>query len=129
MSNGQWAKTDTEIASTFAQHLSDVFTPFTKSYSTPTSEDELVSNAVTPPPLFPAIAKVTKKEVQKVIKSFKLNKAPGLDLITAKILKELPPKGISFITAIFNTIFRIQHFPILWKIAQVILMPKPGKIL
>jgi hypothetical protein len=34
------------------------------------------------------------KEIKEVIKSLRLKKAPGLDQVTPKMLKELPQKGI-----------------------------------
>jgi hypothetical protein len=34
------------------------------------------------------------KEIKEVIKSLALKKAPGLDQVTPKMLKELPQKGI-----------------------------------
>jgi hypothetical protein len=54
-------------------------------------------------------------------------KAPGYDLITEKILKELPKKGLQAITQTFNAIFRLEYFPRHWQIGQVIMIPKPGK--
>jgi len=43
------------------------------------------------------IRKFTKNEVIQAIKKLNLRKAPGYDLITAKILKELK-EGISYLT-------------------------------
>jgi hypothetical protein len=48
-------------------------------------------------------------------------------LITGKILKELPETGFRYITQIFNAILHTGYFPDQWKVAQVILIPKPGK--
>ena len=52
----------------------------------------------------------------------KNNKAAGIDLINGKILKNLPPKAIRLLT-----ILRIQYFPKPWKLAQIKMLPKPGK--
>ena len=49
------------------------------------------------------------------------------DLITDKILNELPHVAIKFITQLMNAILRLGHFLDQWKIAQIILIPKPGK--
>lgn len=54
-------------------------------------------------------------------------KAPGYDLITGKILKELPDKALRLITIIYNAVLRLNYYPAQWKTAQVILLPKPGK--
>lgn len=66
------------------------------------------------------IAKTIKEEID-------IKKAPGFDLITGKVLQELSPKCLKLITCIFNAVFRINYFPATWKIAQIIMIPKPGK--
>lgn len=42
-------------------------------------------------------------------------------------MKNLPPKAIRQSTIIVNAIIRIQYFPKAWKLAQIIMIPKPGK--
>ena len=69
------------------------------------------------------------KEVEKEIKLLNNKKAPGFDLVTAQMLKELPPKGIMKLTHIFNAAIRLQHIPKSWKKAEIITIPKPGKSL
>uniref|UniRef100_A0A0A9YN50 Putative RNA-directed DNA polymerase from transposon BS n=1 Tax=Lygus hesperus TaxID=30085 RepID=A0A0A9YN50_LYGHE len=54
-------------------------------------------------------------------------KAPGYDLITGKILKELPEKGLKKLLHIINASFRLHHVPLQWKVAEVIMIAKPGK--
>jgi len=53
--------------------------------------------------------------------------APGFDLITAQFLKKLPREAIVLLTFIYNTMLRLAYFPVLWKFAQLIMIPKPGK--
>ena len=52
-------------------------------------------------------------------------KSPVYDLISTKMLLELPLIAIIFIRNLFNVIMRLHYFP--WKIAQIIAIPKPGK--
>jgi hypothetical protein len=54
-------------------------------------------------------------------------KSPGYDLIAGKILQELPVVGIQYLTQIFNTVMLTGHFPAEWKLAQILLILKPGK--
>lgn len=54
-------------------------------------------------------------------------KAPGFDEISPRILKELPKKTIILLTLIYNTILRLESFPMQWKKVQVIMLLKPGK--
>ena len=65
----------------------------------------------------------------KTILQHNLNpkKSPGYDLITGKVLMELPDKCVRFITIVFNAILRTSYFPDQWKVAQIILIPKEGK--
>jgi hypothetical protein len=56
-------------------------------------------------------------------------KASGYDLITGRILTQMPRKGtrIAHLTTICNSIIRTGYFPVHWKFAQFIMIPKPGK--
>jgi hypothetical protein len=44
-----------------------------------------------------------------------------------KILQELPPVGIKYITQLLNASLLLGYFPNQWKIAEIILLLKPGK--
>jgi hypothetical protein len=55
------------------------------------------------------------------------NKASGYDLIIGRILKEMQRKGIVHLTTIWNAVIRTGYFPVQWKVAQIIMIPKPGK--
>ncbi|KAJ8710369.1 hypothetical protein PYW07_009735 [Mythimna separata] len=67
------------------------------------------------------------REIQREIKRLEEGKAPGYDMIDATLLKHLPKKGITLITIIINACLRLSIYPAQWKIAQVIMVPKPGK--
>jgi hypothetical protein len=54
-------------------------------------------------------------------------KDPQADLNTGQILKELPIIGMKYLTQLFNAILLLNHFPTQWKVAQIILILKPGK--
>lgn len=62
------------------------------------------------------ITPVTPREVAEEIESnLSPKKAPGFDLITGQILKQLPQKGIVMLTYLFNAAFRLKHVPASWK--------------
>jgi len=69
----------------------------------------------------------SSKEVVEALAHTNICKAPGFDLISGKVLKELPKKVISLLTILYNSILRLSYYPLLWKFAQIIMMPKPGK--
>jgi len=54
----------------------------------------------------------TPAEVWREINLINLLKAPGYDLITGKVLKELPRKALVLLTTIYNSILRLAHFPL-----------------
>lgn len=54
-------------------------------------------------------------------------KAPGFDLITAQVLKNLPKKAYMFLQLLINSAIKLMHVPDIWKVAEIIMIPKPGK--
>jgi hypothetical protein len=68
------------------------------------------------------------KKVKNTIKNcISPKKAPGHDLITGKMIRELPDKCIKLITFIFNAIMRTSYIPQKWKISLITMIHKPGK--
>ncbi len=47
--------------------------------------------------------------------------------IDGEMLRQLPRKAIDKLTHIINAAFRLQYVPKLWKVAEVIMISKPGK--
>lgn len=72
------------------------------------------------------ISSTSPAEVLSNILSFP-NKAPGHDLISPKVLKLCPESLLMILVAIFNASIRLGHFPAAWKMASVVMLPKPGK--
>lgn len=66
-------------------------------------------------------------EVRDAICSLPAGKAPGYDLLTAELLRQLPRKSVTLLTYIYNSILRTSHFPIQWKYSIVVLFHKTGK--
>jgi hypothetical protein len=66
-------------------------------------------------------------DIQTIINSLHSKNSSGYDLITVLILKSLPPIGIKYLTQLFNSALFLGYFPDQWKVAQIILLLKPGK--
>ncbi len=66
-------------------------------------------------------------EIYAILRLLKNGKAPGLDGINNRHLKNLPRKAIVFLTHIFNNCLRLVYFPKRWKHAKVVAIPKPNK--
>ena len=62
---------------------------------------------------------VLDKDVERVIKGFSSNKAPGYDRVSARVLKDSLPVILPSITSIMNYSFHTGTFARAWKIAEV----------
>lgn len=116
-----WAKSPIEKANLFADHLENTFKPFPNL----TSDENIVRITKYDSRSIP---RITRNELISVITNdIKSHKAPGYDLITGKILKELPENGVRKLLYIINASLRLRYVPNQWKVAEVIMIPKPGK--
>lgn len=125
-SNSKWARNNKEKVIMFANHLSNVFMPFPSTISLDANK-EIEDFLAAPFQMDLPIKNFKQQEIQSIINEMSVKKAPGFDLITSKILKELPIKGLKLITTIFNAIIRLEYFPDQWKVAQIKMINKPGK--
>jgi hypothetical protein len=66
-------------------------------------------------------------EIQFIINKLSNKKSPDHNLITNRIIKQLPKKAILLLTFIFNSILRLSHILHSWKHSIIILIPKPDK--
>ena len=124
--NGTWCKSDNEKAETFRAHLAEVFQPHSDLENYTRTQN--IENSLTSPlPLYLAPKPFSPGEIQHLIKSFPFKKAPGIDLITAELARELSKKALIHLTHILNSILRLSYFPLQWKVSVIILIPKPGK--
>lgn len=120
--NEPWAKSDAEKANLFAEHLVSVFQPLDNEV-----DQEIEHSLSIPPVIHTPIKTLSPKEIAEEIKFLNPKKSPGIDLITAKMMKELPRKGIVLLTYIYNAILRLGYWPKCLKTAQIIMIGKPGK--
>jgi hypothetical protein len=120
------ARSNVEKAHAFAEHLANVF-QLHPSVNESEEEEALMQLLEIPYQLKPPVNHLKRAEVQEVINSINLKKSSGYDLITGKILKELPIFGIKYLTQLFNAVLLKGYFPAQWKVAQIILILKPGK--
>lgn len=125
--NGEWARNNKEKSLAFAYHLAEVFKPHPSTISEE-EEDQIHQHLEAPHQMDRPIKSFRMSEVKStILKGLNPKKAPGFDLITGKVLRELPEKGMRYITILFNAILRLEYFPDEWKVAKIILIPKAGK--
>lgn len=121
----KWARTNQEKADLFAVHLAEVFTP---NAATDEESETMVRSILDQDLQLELPPKpVTPQEVRRTIRCLDAKKAPGFDLITKEILIELPRKALVFLTVLYNAMLRVQYFPSLWKVSQIIMVHKHGK--
>ena len=65
--------------------------------------------------------------VRRAIKSCRNRKAFGSDKLSIFHFKNLGPRAIEYITALFNLSVTICQIPAIWKSSLIILILKPGK--
>lgn len=121
-----WAKTTEEKANAFAIHLAKIFSPNDSDGSddADTEVDQILYQDLQ---MDLPIKPTSPREVRENISLLGNKKSPGFDLIDKKVLQELPKKAIVYLTALFNGILRTGCYPALWKVSQIVMVPKPGK--
>jgi len=123
---GTGCVTDKEKAAAFAAHLSNVFTT-PQANNNCNTDDTVQTSLDSACPMSLSIPPISPTEVKEEILKCPNHKAPGFDLITGQLLKELSRKATVLLTNIYNSMLRLTYFPVTWKFAQIIMILKPGK--
>ncbi|GBM97576.1 RNA-directed DNA polymerase from mobile element jockey [Araneus ventricosus] len=121
------AHTNLEKAEILANHFETQFT--SNDIRDPNTENTVINsiakfNSNSSPNKF---KNVKPSEITDYLKKIKINKTPGMDGITNKMLKNLPLKIILKLTNIYNYLFKFNYFPNCWKTARILPILKPGK--
>jgi hypothetical protein len=66
-------------------------------------------------------------EVAWLIRHIRPRSAPGPDGIQNIVLQHLPQAAFKFIATLFNKSLALSYFPSQWKVAKLLMFPKPGK--
>ena len=122
--DNSWAKSDKEKSELFSNYLRNVFT---QNECESEREAEINQFIEQIHQLEPPIKKIKRTELMEAISHLNEKKAPGYDLITGKVLKELPRTGINFLLHLFNACLQRNYFPIQWRVAEIKMISKPGK--
>lgn len=126
--NNHTAYTGEEKAAVFATCLRNTFTPNESHHNNHfiRETEQIVTNFMNTPNTTD-IRNTSVGEVAWQIKHLKNRKAPGIDGIQNQVLKYLPLVAIRYLVNIINAMFRLKHFPHIWKEGRVLLFPKPKK--
>ena len=119
--DGSWTKSDSEKVNILSDYFENVF-------ANDVTNSTILSQNVTMPLPDQKIKNITSAEITKCIKfNIDIKKSPGYDMIDGKLLIELPKEAIDYVRNIYNAIIRLKYYPKVWKVAQIIAIPKQGK--
>ena len=69
---------------------------------------------------------VEYKQVEDIINAMPSNKAPGIDKVPTRVIKDCLPIILPFVTPIINASLSSSTFPGIWKTAEITPIPKQG---
>lgn len=116
----------TEKAEVFQTYSSNIFQPHADILD-PQHVDSVRKYLDSPLPNGPPMKYTTPNEVKNIIQKHPNKKSPGFDLITAEVAKCLPKRAIVLLIYIFNAIFRLSYFPLMWKFSHIVMFAMPNK--
>ncbi|GBN96542.1 RNA-directed DNA polymerase from mobile element jockey [Araneus ventricosus] len=121
------ASTNAEKAEVIADHFVQQFQ--INDIGNPSTENTVKTSIENFDPTAPTLKyrKVRLSEITEYIKNTKINKAPGIDGITNKMLKNLPLKILIKLANLYNYMFKLKYFPHCWKTARILPILNPGK--
>ena len=107
-----------------ADNFNTLYTP--GATTKPSKESRAQRRALQKTPPDPAII-ITEANTTEAIKKSKSSKALGPDELSPVMLKHLGPKGIAYLTKIFNAVVNTANIPHIWKVGKIIPLLKPKK--
>jgi hypothetical protein len=127
-SQGTWVRNKRRKSTCFRKTCSRCFQPY-PSENEPEEEEAIIQLLEPPYQLEPSIKHFSRAEVQEVVGNQNPKKSSGYDLIIGKILKELPIIRTKYLNQLFGAVLLKGYFLAQGKVAQVILILKPGNLL
>jgi len=139
--DGSLTADQTETANTFAEHLASVHmthegSEFCHAFRRDV-EASVQRDAVKYIPLAtlerevgddsPLVQPITAGEVSSALRKCKTKSAPGEDEVTYSMLKQLPESMLLVLAQLYTACLLVGYFPLLWKSAIGVMIPKPGK--
>ena len=70
---------------------------------------------------------LTTTQVQEALKQSKNNNSQGPDKLNIRHLKHIGPLGLTFLTSMLKTALNTNIIPHIWKLANMVSIPKPNK--
>ena len=70
---------------------------------------------------------LTITQVQEAINKLKITNSQGPDKLNIRHLKHISPLGLAFLTSMLKTALNTNIMPHIWKLANIVPIPKPTK--
>lgn len=122
---GGWCRTSLEKAEAFANNLEQRFKPY--DYSPESIRRQVDEFLESPFQMSLPANPVTLTEVKDLVGKLSPKKTPGEDLLDNRTIRLLPDQALQFLVSLFNSVITLGYFPKVWKSANIIMIPKPGK--
>jgi hypothetical protein len=125
--NNKSAITQQEKVNLFADTSQDIFTtnPDRNPEFSKTTEHDIMYFLNQFPTLL--VRKTNFHETGWLIQHLKSHKAACPDGIQNIVLNNLPVMALRFLATIYNSCIAISYFPVRWKVAKIIMLPKLNK--
>lgn len=92
-----------------------------------TAVHEEIIQSIQTQPNTPDDIPFTQHEIKHIIQHIPSRITPGLDNMSASLMKSLYSLFPNFFHSIFNACLTFSYYPDLWKESKVVLLPKPNK--
>jgi hypothetical protein len=125
--NGSTAITIPDKLKAFADSLQKAFTTNPDNNKHFTLHIEQLVKDFLDKPFSGRVRPTNPSEVAWLIRHTRPRSAPGPDRIQNILLQHLPKEAFNFIATIFNKSLALNYFPSQWKVAKLLMFPKPGK--
>ena len=110
------------LPSDYAQGFTQEF------FSTPLHSHSYSSLFLNSPPLTPQdFIPISLNEIQAALSPTSNSSSPGFSQILYKFIKFSFPSISSFLLSLFNSILDFSYYPLLWRKALMVVIPKPNK--
>ena len=127
-----YSKEDKIVVDTFNKSFASVGKSTNSKIESLAEENNFdLNNSIFTPRSFPTSEQFTFhsvecKQVEDIINAMPSNKAPGIDKVPTRVIKDCLPIILPFVTSIIDASLSSSTFPGIWKTAEITPIPKQG---
>ena len=118
---GKLSTKEGEVKARWQEHFTEVLNRPVPEVATVVEEPDVVNNSID-------IGEITKREIRSALGDMKSGKAPGIDSITADLLRVDTDTTVQVLHELFNKIWEEESVPEDWFRGLIIKLPKQGDL-